>query len=81
MFNTIGSILETGSQLKQVRGLATPRFPDEPELPTVAEAGRIRLWRFVSATCPAKNDLVPETEEIFPVISSSFPCYAEIVPC
>lgn len=41
MFNTTGSILE-----KQVRGLAVTgakRFPDEPELPTVAEAGRIRL--------------------------------------
>jgi tripartite-type tricarboxylate transporter receptor subunit TctC len=46
MFNTTGSILETESRLKQVCGLAVTgakRFPDEPELPTVAEAGRIRL--------------------------------------
>jgi hypothetical protein len=30
---------------------------------------------------PGEDDLVPETEEIFPIISSSFPGYAEIVPC
>jgi tripartite-type tricarboxylate transporter receptor subunit TctC len=41
MFNTTGSLLEP-IRSKQVRGLAVTsakRFPDEPELPTVAEAG------------------------------------------
>jgi len=41
MFNTTGSLLEP-VRSKQVRGLAVTsakRFPDEPELPTVAEAG------------------------------------------
>jgi tripartite-type tricarboxylate transporter receptor subunit TctC len=41
MFNTTGSLLEP-VRSKQVRGLAVTsakRFPDEPELPTAAEAG------------------------------------------
>jgi len=41
MFNTTGSLLEP-VRSKQVRGLAVTsakRFPDEPELPTVAESG------------------------------------------
>src|SRR5579862_9977514 len=41
MFNTTGSLLQP-VRAKQVRGLAVTsakRFPDEPELPTVAESG------------------------------------------
>jgi tripartite-type tricarboxylate transporter receptor subunit TctC len=41
MFNTTGSLLEP-VRSKQVRGLAVTsaqRFPDQPELPTVAESG------------------------------------------
>ena len=41
MFNTTGSLLQP-VRSKQVRGLAVTtaqRFPDEPELPTVAESG------------------------------------------
>ncbi len=41
MLNTTGSLLEP-VRSKQVRGLAVTsakRFPDEPELPTVAESG------------------------------------------
>ncbi len=41
MFNTTGSLLQP-VRSKQLRGLAVTtaqRFPDEPELPTVAESG------------------------------------------
>jgi tripartite-type tricarboxylate transporter receptor subunit TctC len=64
MFNTTGSLLQP-VRSKQLRGLAVTtaqRFPDEPELPTVAEQGvagyDVSSWYAVYAPAKTPPDIV-----------------------
>jgi tripartite-type tricarboxylate transporter receptor subunit TctC len=64
MFNTTGSLLQP-VRSKQLRGLAVTtaqRFPDEPELPTVAEQGvpgyDVSSWYGLYAPAKTPPDIV-----------------------
>ena len=64
MFNTTGSLLEP-VRSKQLRGLAVTsakRFPDEPELPTVAEAGvlgyDVSSWYAIYVPAKTPQDII-----------------------
>jgi tripartite-type tricarboxylate transporter receptor subunit TctC len=64
MFNTTGSLLEP-VRSKQVRGLAVTsakRFPDDPELPTAAEAGvpgyDVSSWYAIYVPAKTPADIV-----------------------
>jgi tripartite-type tricarboxylate transporter receptor subunit TctC len=64
MFNTTGSLLQP-VRSKQLRGLAVTtaqRFPDEPELPTVAEQGvsgyDVSSWYGVYAPAKTPPDII-----------------------
>jgi tripartite-type tricarboxylate transporter receptor subunit TctC len=64
MFNTTGSLLEP-VRSKQVRGLAVTsakRFPEEPELPTVAESGvagyDVSSWYGIYAPSKTPADII-----------------------
>jgi tripartite-type tricarboxylate transporter receptor subunit TctC len=64
MFNTTGSLLEP-VRSKQVRGLAVTsakRFPDQPDLPTVAEAGvpgyDVSSWYAIYVPAKTPADIV-----------------------
>jgi tripartite-type tricarboxylate transporter receptor subunit TctC len=64
MFNTTGSLLEP-VRSKQVRGLAVTsakRFPDEPELPTVAKSGvtgfDVSSWYGIYAPAKTPPDII-----------------------